>query len=489
MNLQDSPLYLKAGFDTAWPTAAPDGSWREFTSWSNVIISKLKLPDQAGQPKRAFLSPSGRHEQEWTIAIPFTMEGPPPLFPGLYLAAIGDNWEIYLNGTPVRSEMHLDGKGRIRQHHSQRDVFFPMDRTLFRTGENLLIFRIVGDPTDQTIGFQYSAPYYLADYEYISYKNRETVEMLLIGVFILTGIYHFLIFAVNRKTRHNVFYGAFSLFMGLYFLSRTHGIYRLIPDTWIVVKLEFFFIFLVIPVLGAYTEMLCLGRIQLVTRIYSGLFAFMAVSQLFFVHSYGSDALIVWQLLGIPALLWIFLHNLLLPFVREIKTGTKFGDALLNSYPGNLLIGVSFFIFAAITDIVTSIFLHLPKQFSHFALCVFVLATAVMLTRLYGRLNRELAEKSALLENAETPEAAREAVFTAHGLTEREQEVAHLIVEGLSNTEIAGRLFLSESSVGFHITNIYRKFALEGKSNGRAAFLSEVLTGGPTNERCFSQGS
>ncbi|GHV84122.1 hypothetical protein AGMMS50212_14620 [Spirochaetia bacterium] len=99
-----------------------------------------------------------------------------------------------------------------------------------------------------------------------------------------------------------------------------------------------------------------------------------------------------------------------------------------------------------------------------------------MLTRLYGRLNRELAEKSALLENTETPEAAREAVFSAHGLTEREKEVARLIVEGLSNTGIAGRLFVTESSVGFHITNIYRKFAIEGKNNGRAAFLSEVLS-------------
>ncbi|GHV19402.1 hypothetical protein FACS189494_00880 [Spirochaetia bacterium] len=495
MNLQDYPLYLKAGFDAA-PDLCPsngvsnvkDGSWREFTGWGNVIISKLKLPElSAGQPKRAFLSPFGRNEQEWTIAIPFTMEQEPPLFPGLYMAAIGDNWEIYLNGTLVRSEMHLNDKGRIRQHHSERDVFFQIDRALFRTGENLLTFRIAGDPTDQTIGFQYSAPYYLADYEYINRKNSETLEMLLIGVFILTGIYHFLIFAVNRKTRYNGFCGAFSLFMGLYFLFRTHGIYQLIGDTWIVVKLEFFFIFLVIPVMGAYTEMLCLGRIQLVTKIYSSLFAFLAVSQLFFVHSYGSDALIVWQLLGIPALLWIFVRNILLPFVREIKTGRKFGDALWNSYPGNLLLGISSFIFCAVADTFNALFLHYPQQFSRFALCIFVLATAVMLTRLYGRLNRELTEKNALLENAETPEAAREAVFSAHGLTEREKEVARLIVEGLSNTGIAGRLFVTESSVGFHITNIYRKFAIEGKNNGRAVFMSEVLTKGEVSKRPFAR--
>jgi hypothetical protein len=268
-------------------------------------------------PNRVFLSPLGKPAREWTLAIPFTV-GALPSFPGLFLAAIGDNWEIYLNGTPVRRQMHLaaaDGGLKITEHHSQRDVFFPLDRALFREGENLLVFRVVGDPTDQTIGFQYSAPYYLADYEYITQKNSEIVEALLVGVFILVGLYHFIIFAIRRESRYNGFCGIFSLFMGLYFLCRTHGIYRLIPDTWIVVKLEFFFIFMAVPVLGAYTELLCRGRVGRVTKIYSGLLGFLALSQLFLPHAYGSDALIVWQLLGIAALFWILVHNILLPFV------------------------------------------------------------------------------------------------------------------------------------------------------------------------------
>jgi DNA-binding CsgD family transcriptional regulator len=136
---------------------------------------------------------------------------------------------------------------------------------------------------------------------------------------------------------------------------------------------------------------------------------------------------------------------------------------------------MSLFILCAVADIINALFLHYTMHVARYALCLFVLATAAMLARLYGRMNRELAAKSALLENADPPVAAREALFKAQGLTEREKEVARLIVDGLSNTQIAGQLLVSESSVGFHITNIYRKFAIEGKSSGRAVFLTAVL--------------
>jgi DNA-binding NarL/FixJ family response regulator len=43
------------------------------------------------------------------------------------------------------------------------------------------------------------------------------------------------------------------------------------------------------------------------------------------------------------------------------------------------------------------------------------------------------------------------------GLTEREGEVLVLIAEGLSNGEIAGRLFVGESTVKTHINRIFTK--------------------------------
>jgi NarL family two-component system response regulator LiaR len=48
-------------------------------------------------------------------------------------------------------------------------------------------------------------------------------------------------------------------------------------------------------------------------------------------------------------------------------------------------------------------------------------------------------------------------------LTEREREVLALMVDGLSNQEIADRLFLSLGTVKFHAGNIYSKLGVESR--------------------------
>src|SRR5262249_45546697 len=53
------------------------------------------------------------------------------------------------------------------------------------------------------------------------------------------------------------------------------------------------------------------------------------------------------------------------------------------------------------------------------------------------------------------------------GLTRRQLEVLELVSEGMSDSEIAARLFLSERTVGHHVSAILRK--LEVRNRGQAA--------------------
>jgi NarL family two-component system response regulator LiaR len=52
-----------------------------------------------------------------------------------------------------------------------------------------------------------------------------------------------------------------------------------------------------------------------------------------------------------------------------------------------------------------------------------------------------------------------------HGdeLTEREREVLGLLVEGMSNQEIADKLFLGIGTVKFHVRNIYSKLGVDNR--------------------------
>ena len=50
-------------------------------------------------------------------------------------------------------------------------------------------------------------------------------------------------------------------------------------------------------------------------------------------------------------------------------------------------------------------------------------------------------------------------------LTETEKEVAYLICDGLSNAEIAEKLFISQSTVNYHIRNIYSKVGAKRRTD------------------------
>ncbi|MBN1890943.1 MAG: response regulator transcription factor [Thermoflexales bacterium] len=80
------------------------------------------------------------------------------------------------------------------------------------------------------------------------------------------------------------------------------------------------------------------------------------------------------------------------------------------------------------------------------------------------------------------PEAAQVLVRAAQqppapgfDLTSREKEVLALMVEGLSNPDIAGRLVVSQSTVKFHVSSILSKLGVSGRTEAVALALKHKL--------------
>ncbi|MCS6838000.1 MAG: helix-turn-helix transcriptional regulator [Bdellovibrionaceae bacterium] len=55
-------------------------------------------------------------------------------------------------------------------------------------------------------------------------------------------------------------------------------------------------------------------------------------------------------------------------------------------------------------------------------------------------------------------------ILIQKGLSNREAEVAELVTRGLSNKEVANQLFVTEKTVKFHLTNIYKKMNVKSRA-------------------------
>jgi DNA-binding NarL/FixJ family response regulator len=69
------------------------------------------------------------------------------------------------------------------------------------------------------------------------------------------------------------------------------------------------------------------------------------------------------------------------------------------------------------------------------------------------------------------------------GLTQREIEIVKAVANGLSNQAISRQLWVTEQTVKFHLTNIYRKLGVANRTGAARWAFAKGLVGETQNER------
>lgn len=65
---------------------------------------------------------------------------------------------------------------------------------------------------------------------------------------------------------------------------------------------------------------------------------------------------------------------------------------------------------------------------------------------------------------------------TPGGLTDRELSILRLVAEGMSNLDIASKLYVTEQTVKFHLSNIYRKLGVANRTEAtRYAYRNGLI--------------
>ena len=93
---------------------------------------------------------------------------------------------------------------------------------------------------------------------------------------------------------------------------------------------------------------------------------------------------------------------------------------------------------------------------------------------------RHVFDPSLFLADSWTPAQApppQEDLMDTWGLTRRELEILTLVAEGVSNAQVARTLWVTEQTIKFHLSNIYRKLGVANRTEAsRWAQLNGLLT-------------
>jgi PAS domain-containing protein len=425
-----SKIFICQGFSKEWikklpnksKTEIPSCDWK-FLKLKDLHYQSLRINSFGLKPKkvRTFLSWKTETAEDFTVITHFnyTKEHDSE-FPtwGLFLSHIGLNFAIYLNGYLIKNEVFLDKNYQIKKGRSLYSYKQVLPSKLLKDGENILAFRIVGNPANPFTGFFKIDPIKIVHYESINHQIEELVILILIFLFLVIGFFHLLLAIRRPEAKYHLYFGLFSIFMFLFKSTVSAYAEFVIDDSFILRKIEIATAFLLPILFGLFLEDLLSKKISLFTKILSGIYLFSTILVITGPPLFIEDISTLWQISMLaPVSYYLFvLNKAFFKDFFDIKRKAAVNNpkhsliislkiSLWDKVPGNLVLGVNILGLCVIFDILDSMIFFTGIRLNHWGALTFIIGISQMLSNYYFQMNRkvkslnwELQEKVKILK-------------------------------------------------------------------------------------------
>ncbi|WCL47623.1 ATP-binding protein [Leptospira sp. GIMC2001] len=408
INLRSNPVLVRAGFEQEWtmhlPSQEEKKNWIQvdqgFGKYHSLMAHALKIPDPN---PRSFLSLDDSAEETFSYVFHFSLDSndfDQDRLYGILLGSVGIRWQCYLNGNLVHDKSQEDSRN-VRFNY-----LFPIPSQHLTAGDNVLLFKIIGSRSNNMTGFNYAEPYLLGKYDSLVKIQSEIPIIIIITIFFMIGLFHFLLFFKKRKEIHNLFYTLFSLSLSAFILSRTDFISHYIPDSMTMHRIQAF-TFYSLPILGiGFFRSLFQQKFNFFDKVMIVLNLCLMVAVLLFSQSWIYDSVTAYKYF-LPILsLYVLVDLVGREFIKDLMRKESirpdemeniqpigmFFRILYRTVSGNLLIGTFSFVAFMIIDIVDMGFLYKGLFLSQYGFVAFVFSIAFSLTNRFLKVN-EMNEK------------------------------------------------------------------------------------------------
>ncbi|MCP5502840.1 MAG: SpoIIE family protein phosphatase [Leptospiraceae bacterium] len=298
---------------------------------------------------------------------------------------IGEAFEVYLNGKFIHKEGEFL-KDKITFHRTLRDQVFELDPTNLLDGKNQLLIRLYGDSKYDHTGFYVTRGYQIGYYKNLIYESRDLLSLILIGIYIIVGLYHLFLYSKRKLDKYNLYFGLYAIGIGIYLYTRSANILEFQIDTNLVQRIELMVLYPMVVTALYFLQYLFFRKDDRTLRYYANYNYLLSFITLFPPMYIAEYILRVWQfstfLIGFPLLVRIYykaLHKKL-------------------EYSMVLFMGFAIAMLCGIYDIIDSAFLNTGLSFTKYGFFTLIMGIATVLARKFIFLHNKMEELNETLE-------------------------------------------------------------------------------------------